>query len=54
MLNQILPSNLHAVPFNSQGPLLKVMVQYSCRTRIKEVSIVTIEVWAVINGTVKT
>ena len=38
------PSNLHPVPFSLQLPLLKVMVQYSCRTRMEEVSIVTIQV----------
>ena len=53
MFNQIPPSNLHPVPFSLQPPLLKVMVQYSCRTRMEEVSIVTMQVWAIINGTVK-
>ena len=37
------PSNLHPAPLSLQLPLLKVMVQYSCRTRM-EVSIVTIQV----------
>ena len=46
--------NYYPPPISLQPPFLKVMVQYSCETGIEEVSIVTIEVWAVINGTVKT
>ena len=38
------PSNLHPATFSVKLPLLKVMVHYSCRTRMEEVSIVTIQV----------
>ena len=54
MLNQMSPSNLQPAPFSLQLPHLKVMVHYSCRTRMEEVSIVTKQIWAVLNGTVKT
>ena len=36
------PSNLHPLPFCLQLPLLKVMVQYSCRTQMEEVLNATI------------
>ena len=55
MLNlQILRSNHHRSPSSLQLPFLKVMVQYSCRTRMNEVSIVKRQVLAGIKGTVKT
>ena len=54
MLNQIPSYNLHPIPFSLQLCLLRVMVQYLCRTRMEEISIVTIQVWAVMSGTVKT
>ena len=38
------PIQSHSVPFSLQLPLLKVMVQYSCRIRMEEVSTVTIKV----------
>ena len=36
--NQIPPSKHHQAPFSLQLTLLKVMVQYSCRTRMEKVS----------------
>ena len=37
------PSNLHPLPFSLQLLLLRAMAQYSCRARMEEVSIVTIQ-----------
>ena len=38
------PSNHYQAPFSLQLPHLKVMMQYSCRTRMEELSSVTIQV----------
>ena len=48
-------STQHLLTYNSPPPLLlKVMVQYSCRTRLEEVQIVRIQVCALLNGTTET
>ena len=43
--NQIFPSKRDQAPFSLHLSLLKVMVQYSCRTRMEKVSNITIQVW---------